>query len=123
MQLKVKQNLGQDKVILTYKSTPTKPNHTPNYIIKKDKADEFIKKYNSQDRNLSKFSVLLTMITSATAGIFSIKQIHPYKSKFNIFKPLLYISGGIITGLLASSIISSKIKNNLMDKYDVIKYK
>lgn len=124
MQLKVKQNLGQDKVILTYKSTPTKPNHTPNYIIKKDKADEFIKKYNSQDRNLSKFSVLLTMITSATAGIFSIKQIHPYKSKFNIFiKPLLYISVGIITGLLASSIISSKLKNNLMDKYDVIKYK
>mgnify|MGYP006886762522 FL=1 len=123
MQLKVKQNLGQDKVILTYKSTPTKPNHTPNYIIKKDKADEFIKKYNSQDRNLSKFSVLLTMITSATAGILSIKQIHLYKSKLNIFKPLLYISGGIITGLLASSIISSKLKNNLMDKYDVIKYK
>lgn len=37
MQLKVKQNIGQDNVVLTYKSTPTKPSRVPSYVIKKIK--------------------------------------------------------------------------------------
>ncbi len=124
MQLKVKQNIGQDKVVLTYKTTPTKPTHVPSYIIKKDKADEFIRKYNSQEQKLSKLSVLLTIATSALAGVISIKQCKSiYKSKLKLFKPLMYIGAGMLIGVLISSVISSKLKNNLMDKYDVIKYK
>lgn len=123
MQLKIKQNIGKDKVVLTYKTAPTKPAQAPSYIVKKDKADEFIKKYNSQDKKLSTFSVIISVITSALGTIFSVKQgRNMYKSKLNIFKPLIPISAGLLTGVLASSIISSKLKNNLMDKYDVIKY-
>lgn len=124
MQLKVKQNIGQDKVVLTYKTTPTKPAQAPSYIIKKDKADEFVKKYNSQEQKLSKLSILLIMATSVLAGGISITQGKSiYKSKLNLFKPIMYISAGLLTGGVISSVISSKLKNNLMDKYDVIKYK
>lgn len=123
MQLKVKQNIGQDSVVLTYKSTPTKPSRVPSYVIKKDKADEFIKKYNSQEEILFKFSVLLSGITSLVGGIIPLKRKNPYKSKLNVFRSMSYAFGGLVMGVFASSLISSKLKNDLMDKYDVIKYK
>ena len=115
MQLKVKQNIGKDKVVLTYKTSPTKPVKTPSYIIKKEKADEFVKKYNSQEKILSRLSIFLTLATSTIAGIFSIKQgrNNLYKSKFALFKPLIHILIGTLTGGVISSMFSSKLKNNL----------
>ena len=42
------------------------------------KADEFIKKYNSQEETLFKFSVLLSGITSLIGGIIPLKRKNPY---------------------------------------------
>ena len=84
---------------------------------------KFIKKYNSQEETLFKFSVLLSGITSLVGGIIPLKRKNPYKSKLNVFSSMSYAFGGLVMGVFASSLISSKLKNDLMDKYDVIKYK
>lgn len=121
MKLRIGQNIGDNNVRLEYKSSPTKPDQSPSYIIEKSKADEFVRKYNSQEENLSKGTFFTAGAGAVTGGLLTLRN-HAYKSKYKILKPLIGIPVGILTGILLSSVVSSEMKSNLMDKYNVKKY-
>lgn len=120
MQLKIAQNLEGNKVRLDYKSSPSKPDYAPSYVIDKENADEFIKKYNKQENSLLNITVLLSALGGIGAGFLSTKN-KGYKSKLKILKPVISVPAGISAGLILSSVISSVKKNDLMDKYHVKK--
>ena len=113
MKLKIGPNIDDNRVRLDYKSSPDKPHNSPSYVINSKKSDEFVKKYNNQDEKL-KVITLLCSILSATGAFHCTRQ----KS----LPPIIVVPIGALLGLFMSSAISYKMKNNLMDKYDVSPY-
>lgn len=120
MKLIIGANLEGNTVRLDYKSGPEKPANTPSYIIKEDRADEFVKKYNRQVETLHKVTTAFVTAGAVGGWILALRSIA--KSKLQLITSTLGIPAGIALGFLISAIISSCLKNNLMDKYDVKKY-
>lgn len=79
------------------------------YSVPSEKSDEFVMKYNSQSKFLSRFVVFSTL-ACAIAGISK-------KGSFinNVFKSFL----GAVYGFLISSFCVYKLNGRLMDKYEV----
>lgn len=86
----------------------------PAYTIDKTQADEFIKKYNSQNSNLNKMSAAFTFIGAVSGYKMSGKSV---LSK--IFKG---IPLGLTFGFMLSAFISYNLKNKLMKKYRIEGY-
>ncbi len=121
MKLKIGPNIDENRVRLDFKSTPDKPKNTPSYIILSDKADEFVKKYNKQDKKLK--AVTFIAAFSCGFGAFLTAKEHKNLVAKNKFFPagIGVIVGGLV-GALISSVVSYKMKNDLMDKYKVLPY-
>ena len=118
MKIEISQTSADNKVRLDYKSSPTKPANTPAYIIDKEKADEFVKEYNTQTKKLQK----ITFVTILLGGIMGALAPRKTPSKLNkILKTFITTLSGVIAGAIVSAVISYKKKNNLMNRYDVYK--
>ena len=52
MRLQIGPSIDNNKVRLDFRKSPVKPDNVPSYEIEKSKADEFVRKYNSQEKNL-----------------------------------------------------------------------
>lgn len=112
MKLQVGPNIDSTMVRLDFRKSPDKPDYTPSYIIEKNKADEFVQKYNEQETKLFN----LTIITSAVfAALGWLASRHKSSWLWKIFS----IPAGIIAGASVGAMISSHNKSNLMDKYNV----
>ncbi len=87
------------------------------YKIDSNKADEFVHLYNTASQKLEK-ATLITTITGAILGV--LPSIKSQKSK------VIKAAGGTLSGagigFLTATLISYNIKNNLMNKYNVLKY-
>lgn len=53
MRLQIGPNIDNGRVRLDFRKSPDRPQSTPSYEIEQTKADEFVKKYNSQEKNCS----------------------------------------------------------------------
>ena len=112
MRLQVGPIIDNNKVRLDFRNSPDKPSRTPSYEIESSKADEFVKKYNKQEKKLLGFTL------SAIGGFSLIGwMIGLYKRSWKAMG--LGIASGLALGLGIGSIISSQKKNSLMDEYDV----
>lgn len=120
MKLIIGANIEDNRVRLDYKPGPNKPENAPSYTIKEDKADEFVKKYNRQVETLHKITTASVAVGAVGGWILALRNIA--KNKLQLITSTLGIPAGIALGFLASAILSSCLKNNLMDKYDVKKY-
>ncbi len=112
MRLQIGPSIDNNKVRLDFRKSPAKPENIPSYTIEKSKADEFVKKYNSQERTLINLTILSAAIC-AVLGMFSTSH------KNSIIKTILGLTGGTIVGTGIGIAISSYKKNHLMDKYNV----
>ena len=112
MRLQVGPSIDYNKVRLDFRNSPDKPSRVPSYEIEKSKADEFVKKYNKQEKKL-------LGITLSAIGGFSLVgwMIGLYKHSWKATG--LGVVSGIALGLGVGTIISAKKKNSLMDEYDV----
>lgn len=121
MKLKIGPNIDENRVRLDFKSSPDRPKNTPSYIIHSDKADEFVKKYNKQDKEL-KAATFVAALSCGFGAFLSAKE-HKNLIAKNRFLPagIGVIAGGLV-GVLISSVVSYKMKNDLMDKYKVLPY-
>ena len=115
MKLQVGQNIDSNTVRLDFRKSPDRPENSPSYKIEKNKADEFVKKYNNQEKKLSKYTNIGIALWAVGGWAMSI-----YKHSLKM--ALLWVPAGIVAGLGIGAIISSHKKNNLMDKYDVREY-
>ena len=115
MRLQVGQRIDNNRVRLDFRNSPDKPKNTPSYQIEKSKADEFVRKYNSQEKKLFNF----TMITSSLLGVIGAIMA---MVKHSIKHAIIGIPLGILTGWLIGTAVSSHKKNDLMDKYNVKEY-
>ena len=121
MKLKIGPNIDENRVRLDFKSTPDKPKNTPSYIINSDKADEFVKKYNKQAEELK----VVTFIAALSCGwetFFRAKKNKNLVAKSKFFPVGIGVIVGGLVGALISSVVSYKMKNDLMDKYKVLPY-
>lgn len=115
MKLQVGPSIDNNKVRLDFCKSPGRPENSPTYEIESSRADEFVKKYNNQEKKLSR-NINLSIATFAIAGWgYSI-----YKRSLKM--ALLWVPVGIVAGLGIGAAISSYKKNNLMDKYQVREY-
>ncbi|MDE6138683.1 MAG: hypothetical protein K2F57_04355 [Candidatus Gastranaerophilales bacterium] len=112
MRLQIGPSIDNSKVRLDFRKSPVKPDNTPSYEIEKTKADEFVKKYNSQEKTL-------VNITIFSAALCAILGMFASSHKNSIIKTILGLAGGTIVGTGIGIGISSYKKNHLMDKYDV----
>lgn len=112
MRLQIGPSIDNNKVRLDFRKSPAKPNNVPSYEIEKSKADEFVKKYNSQEKTL----VNLTIISAAICAILGMFA-SSHKNSF--IKTILGLAGGTIVGTGIGIGISSYKKNHLMDEYNV----
>ena len=112
MRLQIGPNIDNGRVRLDFRKSPDRPQSTPSYEIEQTKADEFVKKYNSQEKKLFNMTMIFVAAFSKLGWITSI-----YKR--SILWGILGIPGGVIAGLGVGAMISSNKKNNLMDKYNV----
>ncbi len=112
MRLEIGPNIGNNKVRLDFKRSPDRPDNIYSYEIEKSKADEFVKKYNAQERKLLDLTILSVAFFSIIGWLAGIR-------KRSWAWAVIGIPAGIITGLGLGAAISSYKKNNLMDKYDV----
>lgn len=119
MKLIIGPNLIDNKVRLDFKASPENPKRIPSYTIQEDKADEFVKEYNTQAETLKKDAKIYTGIGGVLGGILALIS----STKHKIFHSTLGLLIGITAGGLLSAIVSYEKKNNLMDKYNVEKYK
>lgn len=115
MRLCVFQNLGNNKTRLEYISSKSTPYNTPGYVINSDCADEFVSKYNKTSDNLTKLTAGLT-VTGALYGWLSCAK----KASVTALKRGV-IAG--MSGFLFSSFVSYGIKDRIMNKYNVDKYR
>lgn len=112
MRLQIGSNIDNDRVRLDFRKSPTKPDNIPSYSIEKKKADEFVKKYNKQEKDLLKLTSILTVIFGLLAGLLAL-----YKNSKKL--TLLGIPTGLLLGFGTGTLISSHQKNKLMDTYNV----
>jgi uncharacterized membrane protein YsdA (DUF1294 family) len=115
MRIQVSQNIDNNRVRLDFRNSPDKPKNTPSYEIEKSKADEFVRKYNSQEKKLFNFTILTSSVLGGIGAIIAMVK-HSFKHA------LFGIPIGILTGWGIGTSFSSHKKNNLMDEYDVKEY-
>ena len=111
MQLVIGNDYG-NSVYLRYAESKTKPENSPYYIIKREYADEFVGKYNKQNRNLSIFTAFLAVISGAGGA---------YINKNKNSKILGLIISAFI-GIFAGSMLAHEKNMKLMEKYHVKSY-
>lgn len=121
MKLKIGPNIDENRVRLDFKSTPDKPKNTPSYIILSDKADEFVKKYNKQDKKL-KAATFIAAFSCGFGAFLTAKEHKNLVAKNKFFPAGIGVIVGGFVGALISSVVSYKMKNDLMDKYKVLPY-
>jgi len=112
MNLQIGQNIDSNTVRLDFKKSPAIPDNLPSYKIESSKADEFVKKFNKQEKKLLQMT-LYTASGFAAAGWITGLYKHSWKWS------ALGIPAGLLSGFGLGAIISSKMKNKLMNKYDV----
>ena len=115
MRLQISQNIDNNRVRLDFRNSPDKPKNTPSYQIEKSKADEFVRKYNSQEKKLLNITMGLS---SFLGGIGATLAIIKHSWKWALFG----IPTGALTGWGLGTMFSSLKKNDLMDKYNVNEY-
>ena len=113
MKLRIGAETANGKTRLEYIKTPSSPNNSPSYLIKKEKADEFVRKYNDLDTNMNIMGAFLTTASSIMGWTIA------YEKKQAIKISLLGTLVGAITGVILNSIITHYKKNSLMNKYNV----
>lgn len=115
MKLQVGQSIDSNRVRLDFRKSPSSPSNAPSYEIEKDKADEFVSKYNKQESKLSRnINLAVAILAIAGWGVSIWKK--------SLKMAFLWVPAGIIAGLGIGALISSHQKNNLMDKYQVREY-
>ena len=112
MRLQIGPNIDNGRVRLDFRKSPDRPQYTPSYEIEQSKADEFVKKYNSQEKKLFNMTMFFVAIFSLFGWLTSV-------GKRSILWGILGVPGGVVAGLGLGAMISSQMKNNLMDKYNV----
>ena len=112
MRLQIGPSIDNNKVRLDFRKSPVKPDNVPSYEIEKSKADEFVRKYNSQEKNL----VILTILSAAVCAILGM---FASSHKNSIIKTVMGLAGGTIVGTGIGIGISSYKKIHLMDEYNV----
>ena len=115
MDLQVGQSIDNNKVRLDFRKSPSNPSNPPSYIIEKDKADEFVSRYNKQEDRLSR-GINFAVATFAVVGW----GVSIWKKSLKM--ALLWVPLGILAGLGIGAMFSAHRKNNLMDKYQVREY-
>ena len=115
MRLQVGQSIDRNRVRLDFRNSPDKPKNTPSYEIEKSKADEFVRKYNNQEKKLFNLTMLTSGILASVGAIIAM-------TKRSLKLALIGIPIGIIAGWSIGTIISSCKKNDLMDEYNVKEY-
>jgi hypothetical protein len=118
MRLQISTVIDNKHVRLDFRKSPDRPENMPSYKIENAKADEFVLKYNKLSDKLTKASntvIVFSVIAGAIAAGKTLMSQHTHK----YLKALGAFVGitGSVTGVTA--LVSSKIKNNLMDKYNV----
>ncbi len=112
MRLEIGPSIDSSKVRLDFRKGPDRPKYTPSYEIEKSKADEFVKKYNAQEKTLLKFTTVAIAISAIGAIAATLKK-----------RSLKWIAAsltlGAVSGTVIGVVISSHKKNSLMDKYNV----
>lgn len=115
MRLQIGQNIDDSRVRLDFRNSPDKPKNTPSYQIEKSKADEFVRKYNSQEKKLFNFTMITSSLLGGVGAIIAIV-------KHSIKHALIGIPLGVLAGWIIGTSVSSHKKNDLMDKYNVKEY-
>ena len=115
MRLQIGQNIDNSRVRLDFRNSPDKPKNTPSYQIEKSKADEFVRKYNSQEKKLFNFTMITSSLLGGVGAIIAIV-------KHSIKYALIGIPLGVLAGWIIGTSVSSHKKNDLMDKYNVKEY-
>lgn len=121
MKLMIGPSINNDKVRLDFRNSPDKPSHVPSYEIDNAKADEFVKQYNSQTDKLHKMTNSIMGVSGIIGGIGAAKIILGM-GKNKLLKAVASIAVALTSGALISAFISSKMKNKLMDEYNVQKH-
>jgi len=116
MKLQIGQNIDSSSVRLDFRKSPDRPKNPPSYIIDKDKADEFVKKYNDMEQKLMRNTNFTVAILGITGWVTSI-------AKRSLKMILFGVPAGILAGLGLGAAISSYEKNKLMDEYNVKEFK
>lgn len=118
MKLVIGQSIDNNRVRLDFRKSPDRPDNIPSYEIENSKADEFVRKYNIQSDKIKKISN--TIIGAGTLGgtLAGIK-IYRTAASHKLIKSISAACAGLLSGTLISAITASKMKNKLMDKYDV----
>ena len=111
MQITLGAELPNNKIRLNYVQSPHKPSNTPVYSINRDKADEFIQKYNNQSSNLNKFGIFMTTF-GALGG-------YRYVGKNTFSRLLKGVPLGGLAGFFTGAAIARFQKDKLMEKYGV----
>lgn len=112
MRLEIGPYIGNNKVRLDFKRSPDRPDNIQSYEIDKSRADEFVKKYNAQERKLLDLTFLSVAVFAVIGWLAAIR-------KKSLAWAIVGIPAGVIAGFGLGAVISSYKKNNLMDKYDV----
>ena len=115
MNLQVGQSVDNNKVRLDFRKSPSRPPNAPSYIIEKDMADEFVSKYNKQEKRLSRN-------INIAVGVFALVGWGVSIWKKSLKMALLWVPLGILAGFGIGAAISAHRKNDLMDRYQVREY-
>jgi hypothetical protein len=118
MKLQISSVIDNSHVRLDFRKSPDRPDNVPSYKIENSKADEFVLKYNKLNDKLNKTNniiIALGIISGAISGLKIALGVHSHKW----LKAAIALFGTSAFAIGATAIITSKIKNNLMDKYNV----
>ena len=115
MDLQVGQSINNNKVRLDFRKSPSRPPNAPSYIIERDMADEFVSKYNKQEKRLSRS-------INIAAGILAVVGLGAAIRKKSLKTALLWTPLSVLAVFGIGAAISAHRKNNLMDRYQVREY-
>jgi hypothetical protein len=118
MRLQISSVIDNSHVRLDFRKSPDRPENVPSYKIENSKADEFVLKYNKLSDKLNKTNntiIALGIIAGAASGFKILLSEHAYKW----VKAAIALLGTTAFVIGATAIVTSKIKNKLMDKYNV----
>lgn len=113
MKLMINGISSDNKVRLEYSNSPSKPRYAPAYVISGERADEFVKKYNEQSKNLLRNTLFMTVAGIIIGGGIGLS------GRFTKLSLALKSSIGAIVGLISGMILSNHQKSKLMDEYHV----